>query len=116
MLPDDPCVVHASGGEKSHTWYDIVFSKILQCKYEFDVLNCLCYGYSMFNGVIDSREVRSQRSGSSSERSGARTHRQSEHELEVARVQEEIRQRDAFQRHNMSTLPHSWRSSRPCFK
>jgi hypothetical protein len=41
--------------KKIHTWYDIVFSKILQCKYEFDVLNCLCYGYSMFNGVIDSR-------------------------------------------------------------
>nr|ACG46459.1 hypothetical protein [Zea mays] len=90
--PIDPMVVYATGGRKSHG------------------------RYSMFNGVIDSREVRSQRSGSSSERSGARTHRQSEHELEVARVQEEIRQRDAFQRHNMSTLPHSWRSSRPCFK
>jgi len=52
----------------------------------------------MFNGVIDSREVRAQRVSSSSRSLGGSSLRHSEQELEVARLREELRQRDEYAR------------------
>jgi hypothetical protein len=49
------------------------------------------------DGVIDSREVRAQRTSSSSRSSGASS-REREYELEVARLHEELRRRDEFAR------------------
>jgi hypothetical protein len=50
---------------------------------------------AMFDGVIDSRQVRAQRAGSS--RSSSRsTRRSSEHDIEVTRLQEALRQRDEY--------------------
>ena len=50
----------------------------------------------MFNGVIDSTEVRRAQRGSSSRSSGVSVHRSSQHDLEMARLREELRQRDEF--------------------
>ena len=52
--------------------------------------------YSLFDGVIDTREVRAQRSGGSSRSSGASSRRPTEQELEIARLREEARQRDEY--------------------
>ena len=53
------------------------------------------------DGVIDSREVRAQRASSSSRSSGVS--RSSDQELEVARLREEIRQRDEYTRQQLRT-------------
>ena len=51
----------------------------------------------MLQGVIDSREVvRAHRSSSSSRSSGVSSLRRSEQDLEVARLREELRQRDEY--------------------
>ena len=47
--------------------------------------------------MIDSREVRAQRASSSSRSSGV-SRRSSEQELEVARLRDELRQRDEYAR------------------
>ena len=53
----------------------------------------------MFDGVIDSSEVRAQRGSSSQSSSGtSRRSRPSAAEVEIARLREEIRQRDEYQR------------------
>jgi hypothetical protein len=46
----------------------------------------------MFNGVIDSREVRMMRGASSS----ANTYRTSRQDVELARLRQEVAQRDAY--------------------
>lgn len=61
-----------------------------------DVASCR---YGMFNGVIDSRQVTGARSRSSSSQSssGRSRRRPSENDLEVARLQDAIRQQQAYQ-------------------
>ena len=46
----------------------------------------------MLNGVIDSRQVRAQRAGSTSQHSGSRVRRTSQPDPEVAQLREEMRQ------------------------
>ncbi|KAL5198026.1 hypothetical protein ABZP36_001538 [Zizania latifolia] len=51
----------------------------------------------MFNGVMDSRQVRAQKSTQSSQSSGvSSTRRRSEEELEIIRLKEALRQRDEY--------------------
>jgi hypothetical protein len=50
----------------------------------------------MFTGVIDSRDVRSQRGSSSQSSGGSIRHRRTEQEILMERMQEELRQRDEF--------------------
>jgi hypothetical protein len=57
----------------------------------------VCCSYSMLNGLIDLREVRSQKAAQSSQssRSTSVRHR-SEDELEIIRLKEVMRQRDEY--------------------
>ena len=52
----------------------------------------------MFNGIIDSREVRAQKAAKSSQSSGSSSSslRRSEEQLEIRRLKETLKQRDDY--------------------
>ena len=60
-------------------------------------LNLYLFRYSMFTGLIDSREVQSRR-GSSSQSSGGSRGRRTNQEVELERLREELQWRDEYAR------------------
>ena len=57
----------------------------------------------MFTGVIDSREVRREKAASGSQSSGAASCRTSGSDAEVARLREEMANRDAYCANNIAS-------------